>query len=213
MPAGTTLSPATIVDPVDHLLVDIATGRHPRGTAVPPEQLVAEHGLTLHEAREALDDAWRLGFVSRVGAGPFGLVSWTPEATQLQLHRLARGMVASVAGMHRDGMALGCVIDGERTRVGAVEHFGLTVPCDVELFLELGRALLGDFAPTLLDEVIAPLEVMLSEAATTVHGIEFAAPAGIRQTIMADLVRSLLDGRVDDFRDLVADYVVALSID
>jgi hypothetical protein len=213
MSAGTTLIRPIIVDSVDHLLVDIATGRHLAGDAVHPELLAAEHGLPLDEAREALDDAWRLGFVSKVGAGSCGLVAWTPEASQLQLHRLARAMVTAVAGSQRATMGLGCVIDGERTRLGAVEHFGLTVPCDVELFLELARALLGDFAPTLLDELIAPLEVMFSDAATTVHGLEFAAPAEVRHTLVCDLVRSLMDGRVDDFRDLVADYVVALSVD
>lgn len=211
--AATTLMPAAVIDPVDHLLVDIATGRHLPGDAVHPAQLAAEHGLDRDQGQEAVDAAWRLGFVSRVSAGSCGVVVWSPETTQLQLHRLARAMVTAVATACRAGETRRDVIDGEGTRVGAVELFGLTVPSDVELFLELAHTLLGDFAPTLLDELAAPVALMFSEAATTVHGLDFAASADVRCALICDLVRSLMDGRIDDFRDLVADYVVALSVD
>lgn len=211
------LLPALIVDPVDYLLVDIATGRLLPGDAVHAEQLAHEHGLDLDAAGDAVDAAAQLGFVARgpVGfaAGTGGIVTWTPEQSQLQLHRLARAMViaastsCSVVSANRD------VIDGEQKRMGAVELFALITPGDVELFLELARALLGRASGPLLDEIVVPLAILSSEAAQTVHGFEFAAPQSVRQSLVCDMIRSLMDGRVVEFGDLVADYVIALSID
>ncbi|RKR75742.1 hypothetical protein [Frondihabitans australicus] len=211
--ATISLAPALVVDPVDYLLVDLATGRHLPGDAVHVEQLAEEHGLTCTEAREAVEAAWQLGFVLLGPGGTSGIVSWTPESTQRQLHRLARAMVAAVAGVGAGRQAPRHVIDGEQSRLGAVQLFGLTTPDDVDVFLELGRALLGSTAPALVDEVTVPLAVLLSEAAQVVHGMEFAAPAAVRREMVATMVSSLIDGRIDDFRDAIADYVVALSID
>lgn len=208
---ATTLLPTLIVDPFDYLLVDIATGRHLPGDGVHAEQLAHEHGLSIEDAHDAIDTAWRLGFVSRQGTGPGGILTYTPEASQVHLHRLARAMVAAVACGPRGAGAVG-LIDGEEARFGVVELFGLTTPCDVELFLELGRALLGSWAPTLVDELVVPIAVLFSESAQFVHGVEFAAPPAVRRELVCSMVSSLIDGRTDDFAALVADYVIAMSI-
>ena len=219
MTAGLTLSPALVVDPIDYLLVDIATGRHLPGDAVHAEQLAHEHGLDVETARDALEAAWHLGLVTRGPGGTSGVVVWTPEITQQQIHRLARAMVTAVQGIcrgpiERHGLAeRHSVIDGEAARMGVIEMFGLATPCDVDLFLELARALLGGQAPTLVDELVVPIGVLMSEAAQVVHGIELAAPAAVRDELVGDLVRCLMDGDADGFTEALADYVVAVSID
>lgn len=218
MNAGiTTVTPITpitlVVDPVDYLLADLATGRHLPGDAVHVQQLAFEHGLELDAAREALEVAWQLGFVSIAPDLSSAIVTWTPEASQRQLHRLARALVSAVSRAGDGRPVARHVIDGEQAREGAVEMFGLGTPDDVALFVELGRALLGTSAPALVDELSVPIAVLFSETAQSVYGLELAAPASVRREIVAELVSSLIDGRIDDFRDAVADYVVAMSID
>jgi len=215
MTAGATTSvlPALIVDPIDYLLVDIATGRHLPGDTVHAEHLAHEHGLSDLDARDALDAAVCLGLVTRRVGQNCALVSWTPDVSQAQLHRLARAMVSAVDTVSsRDPYGVD-LIDGEQNRHGAVELFGLTTPCDVELFLELARALLSRRSIAVVDELVTPIAVLFSETAQQVHGLDFAADARTRQELVCGLVRSLMDGRADDFRDLLADYVVALSVD
>lgn len=209
---ATTLLPTLIVEPLDYLLVDIATGRHLPGDGVHVEQLAHEHGLSLADAHEAIDAAWSLGFVSRQVAGSGGILTYSPEASQVHLHRLARAMVSAVGCGPRGAGTVG-LIDGEEARFGAVELFGLTTPCDVELFLELGRALLSSWAPSLVDELVVPIAVLFSESAQFVHGIDFAAPPAVRRELVCGMVSALIDGRTDDFTALVADYVIAMSID
>lgn len=213
MTATTPIRPARslIVDPIDYVLVDIATGRLLPGDGVHAEQLAHEHGLDTADAAAAIDSAWHLGLVSRHGMAGGGTVAWCPEASQVHLHRLACAMVAAVAAGPRGRGTVG-LIDGEQARIGAVELFGLTTPCDVELFLELGRALLGSCAPALVDELVVPIAVLFSEAAQSVHGLELAAPPEVRRDIACDLVRCLMDGRPGDFAGLVDDYLLALSI-
>ncbi|ROQ37166.1 hypothetical protein EDF46_2616 [Frondihabitans sp. PhB188] len=215
MTAGTTatataLLPAIVIDPVDYLLVDIATGRHLPGDGVHVEQLAHEHGLSLAEAGAALDEAWCLGLVSRRATTTGGIVCWTPEATQVMLHRLARAMVSAVTAGPRCDAKRG-LIDGDAQRFTVVELFGLTAPCDVALFLEVARALLGAWAPDLLDELIMPVAVLFSQSAQRVHGFEPAAEADVRCEMVRELVSSLIDGRTADFESTVADYVLALS--
>lgn len=215
MTAGTltTKLPALVIDPTDYLVVDIATGRHLPGDAVHAAQLAHEHGLTAAEALEAVESGWHLGLLSFLPGATSGVVVWTPQSTQRQVHRLARAMAGAAAtsgglsGLHPD------LIDGENDRFGAVELFGLSTPCDIDLFLELARALLSRSAPHLIDELVVPIAVLFSATAQSVHGIEFAAPDVIRQEIVAGMVRSLMDGRGDDFADGLADYVVALAVD
>lgn len=211
--AATKLLPTIIVDPIDYLLVDIATGRHLPGDTVHAEQLAHEHGLTLDEAADALEAASCLGLVSRGARSSGAVVIWTPAVSQAQLHRLARAMVAAVAAVGpRDPYGVD-VIDGEQSRLGAVELFGMTTPCDVELFLELARALLSRRSIGVLDDLVVPVAVLFCETAQRVHGLDFAASASTRQQIVCELVRSLMDGRPDEFADLMADYVVAMSVD
>ncbi|BDZ48777.1 hypothetical protein GCM10025867_10180 [Frondihabitans sucicola] len=215
MTAGTAtqLLPALIIDPVDYLLVDLATGRHLPGDVVHAGQLAHEHGLSDADALDALDAAACLGVVSCRAGRASAIVSWTPAVSQAQLHRLARAMVAAVGAVtSRDPYGVD-VIDGEEARHGAVELFGLTVPGDVDLFLELARALLGRRSISVVDELVVPIAVLFSETAQQVHGLELAADAATRQELVCDLVRSLLDGRGDDFAALVADYALALSVD
>lgn len=214
MTAGftTQLLPTLIIDPIDYLLVDLATGRYLPGETVHAEQLAHEHGLSSDDAADALDAAWCLGLVARETRSA-GRVTWCPEVSQMQLHRLARAMVAAVRGVSvRDSYGVD-VIDGEQARLRAVDLFGLSAPADVDLFLELARALLCRRSITLLDELVVPVAVLFSMTAQEVHGIEYAASTLVRDEIVANLVRSLLDDRVDDFCDLIADYVVAMSID
>lgn len=214
MPAGnttTTLRPTLIVEPFDYFLVDIATGRFLPGDGVHAEQLAHEHGLSVEDAHEVIETAWRLGFVTRQGMATGGILIYTPEASQVHLHRLARALVSAVSCGPRGAGTIG-LIDGEQTRFGAVELFGLTTPCDVELFLELCRALLGTWAPHLLEELAVPVAVLFSESAQSVHGIEFAAPPVVRRELVCSMVRSLIDGRPDDFAAHVADYVVAMAV-
>jgi hypothetical protein len=214
MPAGaSSLAVAPlVVDPVDYLLVDIAVGRHLPGGTVHAAQLAHEHGLTDAEAIEALEAAWLLGFVSLGPGSTSGLVTWTPEDSLRQLHRLAGAMVSAVAMKNRSGLARADVIDGEAARMGAVELFGLTTPGDVELFLELARAVLGCRPGPLVDDLVVPVAVLFSVTAQSVHGLDFAAPAGVRERLVSDLVRCLIDGRVDDFAVTMSDYVLAMSV-
>lgn len=214
MIAGSTTSliPTLLVDPVDHLLVDVATGRYLRGDTVHAGVLAREHGFDRAEAVDLLDASWCLGIVSRPSAGS-AVVTWSPEASQVQLQRLARVMVAAVGTVTaRDPYGV-AVIDGEETRLGAAELFSLGTPCDVDLFLEVARALLSRRSIAVLDELVSPLAILFSRVAQEVHGFQLAASDDVRAEIVRALVLSLMDGRVDAFKDLVADYVVAMSID
>ncbi|MCU1529988.1 MAG: hypothetical protein JWP75_3751 [Frondihabitans sp.] len=215
MTAGTltTKLPALVIDPTDYLVVDIATGRHVPGDAIHAAQLAQEHDLTATEALEAIEGAWHLGLLSFLPDATSGIVVWTPQVTQRQVHRLARAMATTVATGGLTPAGAPDLIDGEGSRFGAVELFGLSAPCDVDLFLELARALLSRSAPHLVDELVAPIAVLYSDEAQAVHAIEFAAPAVVRQEIVAEMVRSLMDGRSDDFADHLADYVVALAVE
>jgi len=211
--AATLAFPSLIVDPLDYFVVDIAVGRHLPGGTVHASQLAYEHGLTDEEALDALDAAVCLGLASRrTGEGDVS-VSWSPSVSQSHLHRLARAMVMAVGAINdRDPYGID-LIDGERDRFGAVEFFGLTTPCDVELFLELARALLARRSIAVVDDLVSPIAILFSETAQHVHGLEFAADERYRQELVSGLVRSLLDGRSEAFVDLLADYVVALSVD
>lgn len=215
MTAGTPtqLLPAFVVDPIDYLLVDLATGRHLPGDMVHVEQLAHEHGLSGADALDALEAAVCLGFVTMRAGQTGALVTWTPQVSQAQLHRLARAMVTAAGAVSaRDPYGID-LIDGEANRRGAVELFGLTTPSDVALFLEMARALLSRRSIAVVDELVVPIAVLFSETAQGVHGLEFAADEDTRQVLVCGLVRSLMDGRVADFADLMADYVVAMSVD
>ncbi|GAA4675794.1 hypothetical protein [Frondihabitans cladoniiphilus] len=211
-----TARPTAQPDPVDHLLVDLATGRHLPGDVLHVQQLVHEHGLTEGDAQSAVDTGWELGLLAKDGAASSARVVWTPEASQLHLHRLARHLVV-VARSTRPDAPRGIgrpvdLIDGEPGRLTVVEQFGLSVPEDLLLFLDVARALLGRAAPQLLDELAAPIAVLFSEAAQRVHDFEPAAPLEVREEIVRDMVRSLIEREPEAFVDLVADYVVALGI-
>lgn len=210
MQPTTALLPALVVDPVDYVLIDIATGRHLPGDGIHAEQLVREHGLTLDDAMAALDDAWRLGLVARTASPTAGTVSWTPEVSQIQLHRLTRAMVSAVSADRRAGCEP-AVIDADSKRLTVIELFGLTTLPDLDVFLEVARALLGGWVPTLVDELAMPLAVFFTENAQRVHGAIPAADTDVRVEIVGALVASLLDGRIADFQEHVADYVLALS--
>lgn len=214
MPAGASFTPVVplVVDPVDYFLVDIAVGRHLPGGTVHAAQLAHEHGLSDAEAIEALDAAWLLGFVSLDAGRTSGLIIWTPESSLRQLHRLAGAMVAAVGTKSRTGLPHADVIDGEEARMGAVELFALTTPNDVEVFLELARALLGCRPGPLVDDLVVPLAVLFSATAQHVHGLAFAAPLEVRERLVSDLVRCLIDGRADDFALAMSDYLVAMSV-
>lgn len=204
--------PTLLVDPIDHLLVDLATGRHLTGDTVHADELAGEHDLDSTQADDVLQAAWCLGLVSRPSARS-AVITWTPEVSQVQLHRLARAMVAAVGTVTtRDPYGV-AVIDGEEARLGAAELFELETPCDVDLFLELARALLSRRSIAVVDELVSPLSILFSRVALEMHGVRLAATDDVRAEIVRGLVLSLMDGRVDDFRDLVADYVVAMSID
>lgn len=213
MTAGTlSTHPALVIAPIDYLLVDIGTGRHLPGDAIHAAQLAHEHGLDEIEAAEAVQGAWLQGFLSPDPTLTSGLVTWTPEMTARHLHQLARAMVVAVrtpciASEHSPDL-----IDGEESRVGAVELFGLSTPCDLALFLELARALLSRTERHLVDEVVVPISVLFSDASRAVHGLEFAAPDVVRHGIVSRATRSLMDDRVDDFTEAVADYLVAVSV-
>jgi hypothetical protein len=215
MTAGTltTKLPALVIDPTDYLVVDIATGRHLPGDAVHAAQLAHEHGLTATEALEAIENGWHLGLLSFLPGATSGLVVWTPQVMQRQVHRLARVMAAAVTPPGLGSPGAPDLIDGENARFGAVELFGLTTPCDIEVFLELARALLSRSAPQIVDELVVPIAVLSSETAQSVHDLEFAATSAVRQEIVAEMVHSLMDGRSADFADHLADYVVALAVD
>jgi hypothetical protein len=211
--APTAVLPTLVVDPVDYLLVDLATGRHLPGDTIHVEQLAFEHGLSSVDAGDALAAASCLGLVSFGGSRAGALVTWSPLVSQSQLHRLARAMVTAVGTVSpRDPYGVD-VIDGEQNRLSAVELFDLQTPCDVELFLELARALLSRRSIAVIDELVVPIAVLFSATALRVHGLELAADDDTRQQIVCGLVRSLMDGDVEAFGDLMADYVVAMSID
>lgn len=212
MPAShlTRTPPALVIAPIDYLLVDIATGRHRPGDAVHAEQLAHEHGLTVSDAQGALDEAWCLGLVSRSVSPAAGIVCWTPEVTQILLHRLARAMVSAVAGGPRCASTRG-LIDGDASRLTVIELFGLSTLPDVDLFVEVARALLGAWRPALLDELAMPVTLLLSESAQRTHGFQPGADVETRSALVGDLVDCLIDGRTDDFAAAVADYALALS--
>ncbi len=206
------LRPTLVVDPVDYLLADVALGRHLPGEPVHAAQLAEEHGITGAEAVEAVETAWFLGVLTRGHSIAEGRVAWTPAGTEAQVHRLARAMVAMVRRPVSTRETACSVIDGEDLRQGAAELFDLRTPADLVVFLELARALLGRSDRLLVDDLVAPVAILFSEVSQETHGIEFAAPAAVRDDLVRGLVRALIEERVDDFADLVDDYVLALSV-
>jgi hypothetical protein len=204
--------PALVVDPVDHLLADVALGRSLPGDVVHALHLAEEHALTAAEAVEAVETAWFLGVLTRGDSIAEGRVAWTPGSTEAQVHRLARSMVSVARRSASAREAALPVIDGEGLRLGAAELFDLRTPDDLVVFLELAHALLGRSDRLLVDDLVAPVAILFSRASQETHGIEFAAPPAVRDDLVRGLVRSLIDGRADDFADLVDDYLLALSV-
>ena len=202
-----------IIDPVEYLAVDIATGRHLPGHIFSRETIAVEHGLADDQVDEALDSAWLLGLVSRPLASGSSIVQWSPDESQRHLFRVVRAMADVVRWGPSDHHRLPHdVIDGEGARFGAVDAFGLRVPADVELFLEVARALLSRRASAIVDEFVAPLSIFSSEAAQVVHGFAFTATEPERDEIVSRLVSALIDGRAAAFSALLDDYRHAMTV-
>jgi hypothetical protein len=217
LPTATPASPETngwsgIGVAADVLLIDLATGRYTPGDVLDEAAVARELGATIAEVRRSIDVLCRIGVLLRAPFGRDAVVGLPAFSVTTLLRRLGGAMELALARGPQ-------VEDLPEPRPAATlgHRHGLELPLDVARLVELADPLFGlfddDEAARLDREVVGPLSVIASTAASRVHDSRPALSDDLRARIVDEIEAAVHYGEWRSIPGLMADFAIAFAPD
>lgn len=199
-------------DTAELLLVDIAMGRYAPGDVLDPATICREHGVTIGDVQLALYEMQRMKLIIRSPFSEASLLVWHRHFNEVLLGDLVRMITVASSKLP----ALKDVPEMASRRSACTAH-GLTLPCDVTRFLDLGRQLVQVLSPSacqhVRDDLLLPLEILCTTQAIEVHGMKPVLGEAARAAIVDLMERAARHGDWTKLPRLASDYVTALRAD